>query len=49
MPTSTTTELGKYPSKKVRTEFVGKTNNEMKKLVVGLWKNYSKFEVKFCH
>ena len=42
MTTSATNELGKHPSKKVRTEFVGKTNNEKNKLVVGLWKHFHK-------
>ena len=37
MTTSATTELGKHPSKKVRTELL--ENQQRKdKLVVGLWK-----------
>ena len=48
-PTSATNELGKHPSKKVKTELLEKTNNETNKLVVGLWKTSQNYEVKFCH
>ena len=36
MITSTTIEFGKHPCKKVRAELLGKNNNKMNKLVVGL-------------
>ena len=49
MATSPTIELGKHPSKKVTTGLLGKTNNKMNKLVVGLWKTTQKYEVKFFH
>ena len=48
MPTSATNDLGKHPSKKVVTEFLGK-NNEKNKLVVGLWKTSQNYEVTTCH
>lgn len=48
MPTSTTNELGKHPSKKVKTELLEKNNNEMNMFVVGLWKTSPNYEVKFC-
>ena len=38
MPTSATNDLGKHPSKKVRTELL-EINNENNKLLVGLWKH----------
>ena len=48
MPTSAINELGKHPSKKVRTELL-KTNNETNKLVVGLWKTSQDYEVTTGH
>ena len=48
MPTSSTNELGKHPSKKVITELL-ETNNETNKLVVGLWKTSQNYEVTTGH
>ena len=42
MTTSATNDLGRHPSKKVKAELLGKTNNKTNKFVVGLWKNISK-------
>ena len=42
MTTSATNDLGRHPSKKVKTELLGKTNDKTNKFVVGLWKNISK-------
>ena len=49
MTTSATNDLGRHPSKKVKTELLGKTNNDTNKFVVGLWKTSQNYEVKFCH
>ena len=37
MATYATIELGKHPSKKVKTELLEKTNNEKNKLDMVLW------------
>ena len=49
MPASATIELGKHPSKKVTTGLLGKNNNKMNKLVVGLWKTSQNYEVTTGH
>ena len=49
MTTSATNELGKHPSKKVTTRLLGKSNNKMNKLVVGLWKTSQNYEVTTGH
>ena len=49
MPTYATNELGKHPFKKVTTGLLGKTNNKMNKLVVGLWKTSQNYEVTTGH
>ena len=49
MPTSATNELGKHPSQKVTMRLLGKPNNKMNKLVVGLWKTFENSEVTTGH
>ena len=49
MTTSTTIEFQKHPCNGRIERSCWKINNEKNKLVVGLWKNIPKPEVKSCH